>query len=80
MQFMKIIELEINEYNNKIWKLNGLPHRDNDMPAIIYPNGSCFWFKNGIRHRDKGPASTYPNGQENWWNNGLFIKATRAAS
>ncbi len=28
------------------------------------------WWKNGVRHREDGPAVEYPNGEEEWWLNG----------
>lgn len=31
---------------------NGLCHRDDDLPAIIHPNGRKAWFRKGLRHRD----------------------------
>jgi hypothetical protein len=36
----------IHKCGNQYWYKNGLPHRDNDLPAIIYSNGSQHWFKN----------------------------------
>lgn len=38
-------------------KINGLIKIDNpDGPAIIYPEGDKFWYKNGSIHREDGPA------------------------
>lgn len=31
-------------------------HRDGDLPALICNAGQKEWYKNGLRHRDNGPA------------------------
>ena len=46
-------------------------HSFNDKPAIIYPNGSKYWYKNGNLHRgDDQPAIIYPDGTKHWCING----------
>ena len=35
----------------KAWYKNGLPHRDNDKPAIIRYNGLEEYWENGVRIR-----------------------------
>lgn len=48
-------------------------HRDyhrEDGPAIMYTDGSKYWYQNGKRHRDDGPAIMRANGSQEWWNNG----------
>jgi hypothetical protein len=46
-------------------------HRDNDLPAIIWSDGSQFWYVNGEIHRDNDlPAIIYANGHKEWWVNG----------
>jgi hypothetical protein len=30
------------------WHLNGLLHRDGDLPAIVYSDGDKTWYKNGL--------------------------------
>ena len=50
---------------------NGKRHRDNDLPACEYPDGTKFWYKNGKRHRDNDlPACEYPDGSKFWYKNG----------
>src|SRR5436190_20529519 len=34
------------------YKRNGLTHRDDDQPAVIWANGEEWWYQNGKRHRD----------------------------
>ena len=41
---------------NKRWYVEGVSHRDNDLPAMIYKNGDKHWFFYGKRHREGGPA------------------------
>lgn len=51
-------------------RLNGELHRE-DGPAIIWPNGSEFWFLNGVEHREDGPAKTFTDsGAMMWFLNG----------
>jgi len=46
-------------------------HRENDEPAIIYENGSKFWYKNGQRHREGDePAYISACGGKLWYKNG----------
>ena len=37
----------INKFGRKHWLKNGKYHRE-DGPAIEWPNGEKFWYKNGI--------------------------------
>jgi hypothetical protein len=34
------------------YKIFGVLHRDNDLPAKIWGDGSQCWYKNGQLHRD----------------------------
>jgi hypothetical protein len=36
----------------------------------IVEGGSTFWYKNGMIHREDGPAIILPNGTESWFLNG----------
>ena len=51
-------------YNN-----SGRLHRE-EGPAVIWPNGECEWYRNGLRHRDNGPAIEWPDGSKEWYQNG----------
>ena len=33
----------------------------------IYPNGHKYWYLNGKRHREDGPAFESSNGDKEWW-------------
>jgi len=53
-----------------IYTVNGRPHKDGDLPAIKYTNGTQFWYKNGQLHReDDLPAIILENGSQEWWKN-----------
>jgi hypothetical protein len=36
----------------------------------VYSNGDKYWYLNGRRHRDDGPAIEYSDGHKEWWLNG----------
>jgi hypothetical protein len=36
----------------------------------VYPNGDKYWWLNGKRHREDGPAIERANGDKYWWLNG----------
>ncbi len=49
----------------------GLPHRDNDQPAVIYVNGTRRWYQHGRLHRnDDLPAEIWDDGTQNWYQHG----------
>ena len=41
---------------------------------VTSPDGSKFWYKHGILHREHGPAMIYSNGIEVWYLNAKLIK------
>jgi hypothetical protein len=46
-------------------------HRDNDLPAVEYTNGTKHWYANGKLHRDNDlPAVIYGDGAKSWYING----------
>jgi hypothetical protein len=50
---------------------NGVLHRDEDEPAVIYPSGVLEYYKNGKLHRDNNkPAKIYNNGDKEYYKNG----------
>jgi hypothetical protein len=36
----------------------------------VYPSGDKFWYLNGKRHREDGPAIEYADGDKYWYLNG----------
>jgi hypothetical protein len=44
------------------------------LPAIILTDGTQYWYKNGLCHRDHDlPAVIYLDGTQMWYNNGRFL-------
>ena len=65
----------IDECNNKYWLKNELRHREKDLPAVIWNDGSMFWHKNGMYHRENDkPAIIFHDGTMAWFENGELIK------
>jgi hypothetical protein len=46
-------------------------HRGDDKPAIIYHDGTQYWYQYGKRHRDDGPAMVYIDGTNIWYHHGI---------
>lgn len=68
----------INELMNsraRFWRLNGKRHRDNDLPASEFSNGTKHWYFENKLHRLHGPAIIDYYGNEEWWVHG--IKCTK---
>jgi hypothetical protein len=64
--------ITIDAHGNKIWlNVNGHYHRDNDLPAIEYKDGSKEWYVNGKLHRDNDlPAIKCTDGEKHWYYKG----------
>ncbi len=45
-------------------------YKEGKYTIIEYSNGAKFWFLNGKRHREDGPACEYSNGDKEWYLNG----------
>ena len=58
----------INDLGEKIWHdRDGLNHRDGDLPAFIFPDGSMEWWQHGQIHRDwDKPAIVKADGFMTW--------------
>ena len=53
------------------FKKKGLTNRDNDLPAIIYVDGTKYWYQNDRIHRGNDlPAIVYANGSKHWFQYG----------
>ena len=57
------------EYGEKIWRnKKGQIHRNYDLPAIIYANGTQEWYKENKLHRDNDlPAIIDADGTQYWY-------------
>jgi hypothetical protein len=45
------------------WTTNGVLDRSGDRPAVIHPDGSLEYWRNGKRHRVGGPAVVFKRGK-----------------
>ena len=54
-----------------IWYYNedGELHRE-DGPAVVYRDGTKFWYRNGELHKEDGPAVIWYDGSMEWWLDG----------
>ena len=52
-------------------------HRTNGPAIEIEVNNTrtTSWYKNGLLHREGGPAVEWPNGLKAWWQNGEFHRS-----
>ena len=60
----------ITKYDTIIWYKKYLKHSYNDKPAVIFENGTKWWYKDGKRHRDNGPAIIWNSGDDSWYKDG----------
>jgi hypothetical protein len=49
---------------------DGQLHRDDDLPSVIWRDGSKFWYQNGLSHRLNGPSDIYASGNKGYYING----------
>lgn len=63
---------KIDQLGDQRWYLDGVLHRDDDLPASVHANGNKWWYRHGKLHRDGDlPAVEYANGNKIWYHNGL---------
>jgi hypothetical protein len=62
----------VDVFGNKSWyNENDQLHRENDLPAVIFADGTQHWYKNGLEHRDGDlPAIISQNKMQVWYKNG----------
>lgn len=51
--------------------VNGVRHKDDDLPAIDYSDGDKLWYNNGKRHRKGKPAVIYGK-YKAWYKHGVY--------
>lgn len=54
-----------------IFTENGLVHRDNDLPAIVYDDGTHEWYRYGKLHRDGGRPAIIAYDELGWFRHGV---------
>jgi hypothetical protein len=70
----------VNLRGDKYWSIPDkdspipLTHREYDLPAVVWADGSLEWALNGQFHRPPGrPARIYKDGTCYWWVNGVEV-------
>jgi hypothetical protein len=54
-------------WTTRTWSLDGLLHREHDLPAVVHPDGAREWHRYGQLHREHDkPARLYRNGTIAW--------------
>lgn len=48
---------------------DGKLHSESGQPAVVYADGTQWWYQHGMVHREDGPAVVFPDGTEEWWQN-----------
>ena len=70
--YLKLMEITIEIDDRILWFKNGKLHRDDDLPAVLWLDGTRAWYQNGETHRDNDkPAFINPWGDQHWYQNGL---------
>lgn len=50
--------------------VDGELHSVDDAPAMVYPDGTQWWYRGGKVHRDGAAAILWHNGVEEWFQDG----------
>ena len=46
-----------------------------DWPSEVHLDGTCFWYQDGLLHRENNlPAAIFPDGECIWYKKGKRIK------
>ena len=65
---------EIGCYGTKYWRnKKGNLHRDGDLPAVIYADGTKSYYKNGNCHREGGKPAMITKKRYEYWIDGKHI-------
>ena len=67
--FIKIFT-KISSDNPIIHTLFKMRHREDDLPAVIYEDGTQMWYKNGNLHRDGDLPTLITNGSQHFYKHG----------
>ncbi len=64
----------------KVWRKDDVKHRANELPAVIYDNGTKKWYVKGTLKRgdDKRPAIEHADGTHKWYKDGMIHRVLHA--
>ena len=51
----------------------GRRHRE-DGPAVVWPDGTQYWFNHGRYHFAHGPSDLYASGSLRWYEDGRHLR------
>ena len=69
----KMTNQRLSKNNCNIWYIDGKVGRKDGLPAVIYEDGSLYYYKEGLLHRDGDyPAIICPNGRSEWYIHGFL--------
>ena len=72
-----MITLKVGRFGFLSWCKDGERHRDDDLPAVIWEDGSLLWYQNGKIHRgDDKPAVIWAHGVKEWYKHGKIYIPT----
>lgn len=54
--------------------VNGCEYPGRGGSVVRFANGAKFWYKDGVPHREDGPAVDFANGGKAWWKDGKRIR------
>ena len=64
-------KLHTDVFGNKRWHNSKEELHREDGPAVIWSDGTKWWYRNGKIHCVDGPAVIWPDGSKFWYRNGL---------
>lgn len=67
-------------YNHKLhrltWRLFGIIHRDDDLPAVMTLSNCQYWYQNGLLHRDNNkPAAVHNRKRKHYFIHGVYQRS-----
>ena len=68
---MKQVEIKHHDDGATEWLMDGVRHRDNDLPALVWQDGGQLWYQNGQLNREGDlPAMIHGDGSKFWYKHG----------
>ena len=67
------LNYDVNEYGTKFYTNAKRQWHRTDGPAVEFPDGTKYWYRNDKLCRTDGPAIEYANGSKYWYLHGKFL-------
>jgi hypothetical protein len=62
--------------NHRQWYLDGVRHRECDLPAVVIGDRWSSWWRNGVLHRDGGRPAVINSRSYEWWVEGVLVRSS----